>query len=175
EAITGAGSELLRIVIRSFNDSPEKDTTVAPDLTANDRLILPPRTSVEVGERLGMFDDLVTGKLRADAQLYQLLATRDGAELKTKRVKINGERKQIPFEANPIINELPYLPDIMARGAAFRNLPGAPESTIGKSDEAPPTGENPIPYQILSGANPRKGSATLISYKNTADWENNTL
>ncbi|MBK6890752.1 MAG: hypothetical protein IPI59_01250 [Sphingobacteriales bacterium] len=175
EAITGAGSKLLRIVIRSFNDSPEKDTTVAPDLTANDRLILPPRTSVEVGERLGMFDDLVTGKLRADAQLYQLLATRDGAELKTKRVKINGERKQIPFEANPIINELPYLPDIMARGAAFRNLPGAPESTIGKSDEAPPTSENPIPYQILSGANPRKGSATLISYKNTADWKNNTL
>jgi hypothetical protein len=64
-AITGPGSDVHRLVVRTFNDAPEKDGAAA-DTTAADRHLLPPRTSVELGERLGMFDD-AAGKLKSDA------------------------------------------------------------------------------------------------------------
>lgn len=55
-AVTGPGSALDRLVLRTFNESEAQDSSAA-DTTAADRHLLPPRTSVEMGERLGMFDD----------------------------------------------------------------------------------------------------------------------
>ena len=51
-AVTGPGSAVHRLVMRTFNDGIDKDGAAA-DLTASDRHILPPRTSVELGERHG--------------------------------------------------------------------------------------------------------------------------
>ena len=48
-AITGPGSTVHRLVIRTFNTRPVARRRAA-DLTAADRHLVPPRTSVEVGE-----------------------------------------------------------------------------------------------------------------------------
>src|SRR5205085_10147844 len=61
-AVTDAGSAIDRIVIRTFNGDISKDADAA-DVTAADRHLAPPRTSVETGERLGIFDD-AAGKLK---------------------------------------------------------------------------------------------------------------
>ena len=71
-AVTGPGSAVDRLVIRTYNDDISKDGDPA-DLTAADRHVLPPRTSVEMGERLSLFDD-EAGKLRSDAATWQLIA-----------------------------------------------------------------------------------------------------
>jgi len=55
-AVTDPGSAVDRLVIRTFNDGAEHDADAA-DLAGGDRHIVPPRTSVEMGERLGMFDE----------------------------------------------------------------------------------------------------------------------
>ena len=52
QALTAPGSAVHRLVIRTFNDGIENDGAAA-DLTASDRHIVPPRTSVEMGERTG--------------------------------------------------------------------------------------------------------------------------
>ena len=62
-AVTGPGSAIHRLVMRSFNVGPENDGIV-PDLTASDRHVLPPRTSVELAERMGMLDG-PDGKLKS--------------------------------------------------------------------------------------------------------------
>ncbi len=166
-ALTSPGSELLRIVIRSFNDGIANDG-IAPDLTANDRFVLPPRTSVEMAERLGMIDD-TSGKLRTDAVAYQLLADRDGAELDTEPVTVAGADKTVPIVRPLTMTGVPYLPDVLARGAALRNLPGAAEAGIGKVASGTGTDQT-IGYEILTAVNPRPGSATMVSFETQPDW-----
>ena len=73
------------------------------------------------------------------------------------------------------MDALPYLPDPLSRGAALRDLPGAPSGTIGKV--APGAGAGAalaaehVPYAALSDPNPRPGSATLISFGDGGDWQ----
>ncbi|MEA2299618.1 MAG: hypothetical protein QOE44_153, partial [Solirubrobacteraceae bacterium] len=81
--VTGPGSAVERIVLRTFN-SVGRDTTPA-DPTATDRHILPPRASVEMGQRLGMFDD-AAGRLKADAATWKLIGERDAGELPATRI-----------------------------------------------------------------------------------------
>ncbi len=83
EALTGPGSGLERLVIRTWNDDPAKDNAPA-DLSASDRHILPPSTSVELGERMGMFDD-PSGKLNQAPAMWQLIVNRDKGELNSRR------------------------------------------------------------------------------------------
>ena len=75
KAMTEPGSAIDRIIIRTFNHDISKDT-IAADITAADRHVIPPRTSVEMGERLGMFDD-ASGTLRSDATTWNLIVERD--------------------------------------------------------------------------------------------------
>jgi hypothetical protein len=163
-AVTGPGSDVHRLVIRTFNRDPSKDLD-APDRTAADRHIVPPQTSVDTGERLGMFDD-ATGKLVSGEPMYKLVAERDAGELTKAKILVAGQEQETPLETGNDINPIPYLPDVLSRGAAMRDLPGTPDATIGKPDTA-----GALRYEVLNDPNPRPGSATLIPFGDGADWQ----
>ena len=168
KAVTSPGSQLERLVMRTYNDDPSKDNDPA-DLTASDRFISPPSTSVEVAEKLGMFDD-PNGKLVKSPAMYNLIGARDQSKYNHVQVEAAGQLKEFPLEAGDKIDVLPYLPDVLARGAALRDLPGAPQGSLAAVE---PGGgaPAPAPYQGLVDANPRAGSATLVSFGNSGDWQ----
>ncbi len=174
KGVTDPGSQLDRLVIRTFNDQPAKDGDAA-DLTASDRHILPPRTSVEIAERLGMLDD-DTGKLSRSPALYSLLFAKDGADLPTVKVEVAGkapgrdEGQEFPLVPEDRIDALPYIPDGLARGAALRDLPGTPPHSLGRVQPGPDP-EAPVFYSALDDPNPRPGSATLIGFGGDTDWQ----
>jgi hypothetical protein len=169
KGVTEPGSQLDRLVIRTYNSDPSLDGTAA-DLTASDRHILPPRTSVEMAERMGMLDD-ETGKINPSPALYNLLAAKDGAELHQETVHVAGQDQQFPLERGDRIDQLPFIPDVLASGAALRNLPGTPEYTLGAVQ--PGVGAaGPVAYSPLDDPNPRPGSATLVGYGGAGDWQN---
>lgn len=167
-AVTGPGSAVDRLVIRTHNEGIDNDALPA-DTTAGDRHLLPPRTSVEMGEKLGMFDD-AAGKLKADAATWQLIADRDAGELNEMTIAIAGqEPKEFPVEPAESMAALPYLPDPLSEGAAMRDLPGTPDGTLARAAAA--TASGPIDYTPLNDPNPRPGSATLISFDGGGDWQ----
>lgn len=168
KAVTDPGSAVERLVIRTFNNSIEKDHELA-DTTAADRHIIPPRASIEVGEHLGIFDD-AGGRLIGDAATWKLIADRDAGELPTQSVAIaSGPAKAYPVEPGGSIDPLPFFPDPLSRGAAIRVLPGTPSGAIGRA--IPDTGAAAaVAYDFLSDPNPRPGSATLISFGESGDW-----
>lgn len=171
QAVTGPGSAVDRFVIRTFNADPSQDSAAA-DLTANDRFILPPRTSVEMAERLGMFDD-ASGKLKSDAGTYALAADRDAAELPSVSIDIAGKMDNYPIITDGAVPELPYLPDPLSRGAALRDLPGSPAPSVGRADPGAGAAA-PIDYKVLDDVNPRPGTASLISFNSGTDWQQTT-
>lgn len=164
--VTGTGSQLHRLVIRTFNDDITKDGDPA-DLTASDRWIVPPSTSVEMGERLGMFDS--AGKLDTSPAMYDLIARRDAGRLNHVKAVVAGQEQEFPLERGAL-DVLPYLPDVLSRGAALRNLPGGLDG--GRAWVEPGTGaDQPVPYTPLESANPRPGSATLVGFGGGGDWQ----
>ncbi|HMN59910.1 MAG TPA: hypothetical protein PJ988_06070, partial [Anaerolinea sp.] len=168
--VTGPGSQLRRLVMRTFNDDPSKDGDPA-DLTASDRFIVPPGTSVEVGERMGMFDK--NGKIDTSAAMYDLIAARDAGRLNHVKVVVAGQEQEFPLETPDHLDAIPYLPDVLARGAALRDLPGSPDGARAAVD--PGGGPTTIlPYALLDGANPRAGSAALVGFGGGGDWQNLT-
>ncbi len=168
-AVTDPGSALDRLVIRTFNDDVSRDD-IAADTTAADRHVVPPRASVEMGERLGMFDD-AAGKLKSDAATWNLIGERDAAEFKqTPPVEVAGQEKTFPLEEDERLDDLPHLPDPLSRGAGLRDLPGTPSASIGRV--APGAGAaSDVGYESLTDPNPRPGSATLVSFGGADDWE----
>lgn len=169
-ALTDPGSAIDRIVIRTFNSAPSKDL-IAADRSASDRHIAPPRTSVEMGERLGMFDD-ESGGLIKDPALWELIKQRDAGEFNEppQPMVVAGKEQTFPLEPDDRLDQLPYLPDPLARGAALRDLPGTPSGTVGAAK--PGVGQTgPVLYTALNDPNPRPGSATLISFGGVADWK----
>ncbi|ARP89274.1 hypothetical protein CAL14_02340 [Bordetella genomosp. 9] len=157
-AIAGRGSALDRLVIRTGNDDPSKDG-VAADTGGAQRHVAPPRTSIEMLERHGLLDD-ASGRLKGDAATYQALRDRDdeqGAQF--PRAPVPGQREALPIVTHDRIESLPYLPDPLARIAAFRDLPGAPAHTVGMADGGG------LHYRPLDDPNPRAGSVTLIPFE----------
>lgn len=166
-AITGPGSAVDRLVIRTFNADPAHDTAAA-DLTAADRHILPPRTAVEICEHHGLFDD-ASGHLKGDAATWTLIGARDGGELPLTSITVAGKTDTYPLIAGAVYGPLPYLLEPLSRGAAIRNLPGTAAGARG--DVAPGAGAAaPVVYHPLSDPNPRPGSATLVSF-GPDDWQ----
>lgn len=170
------GSAVDRLVIRTLNDDISKDADAA-DISNADRHIIPPRTAIEMGERLSTFDD-ASGKLKSDAATWKLIADRDRGELQRKKITIKGRpdpvrddgSNEYPVEPNDSIDPLPFFPDPLSRGAALRDLPGTPSGAIGRA--VPGAGvEAHVDYKLLSDPNPRPGSATLISFGESGDWE----
>lgn len=172
DVVTAPGSALDRIVIRTYNSDPSLDDAAA-DTKAADRHIVPPRASIEMGERLSAFDD-ASGKLKSDPPTWKLIAERDAGEFQKRKIQIKGRpppndgSDEYPFEPNEQINPLPYFPDPLSRGAAIRDLPGTPSGSNGRAGVA-----GPVEYNALPDANPRPGSATLISFGETDDWQDN--
>jgi hypothetical protein len=169
--ITGEGSSIDRLVIRTFNTDPSKDGDAA-DLTSADRHIAPPRASVELAERHGMFDD-ANGALDGSAAMWNLITQRDEGhfpEILFDEIVIDGKKQSFPLIADASVDELPYLPDPLARGAALRDLPGTAPGTVGRvAPGAAPA--QAIAYDTLDDANPRAGSATLIGFGGRSDWQ----
>ncbi|KAA3661090.1 MAG: hypothetical protein DWQ04_17475, partial [Chloroflexi bacterium] len=69
-----AGESIARLVIRSFNNSPEKDTQATMETA--ERHVAPPRTSQLMLETHGAFDG-EDGRLRDENAIYNFIATRD--------------------------------------------------------------------------------------------------
>ena len=161
--VTGPGSAVDRIVIRTYNDDPSKDGDPA-NLTANDRHIAPPRATIDLAEKMGMFDD-ASGKPIAGPAMYNLISARDTGDFQQtpNPVDVSGLEQTFPLEPDPQIDSLPYLPDGMARAAVIRDLPGTPEGCRGRAEPGAGAAAA-VEYQELDDPNPRPGSATLISF-----------
>ncbi|MFE0753749.1 peptidoglycan-binding protein [Inquilinus sp. NPDC058860] len=115
---------LDRMVIRSFNADPSLDGAASPDV--EERHVAPPRTSVDMAERHGMLDD-AAGRVRGDPATLAMLVARDDAKLGT--IAIGDPPTAVPVEDGPQL-AVDYLPDPLARAAAFRFLPGVPPGRV---------------------------------------------
>ena len=115
EGVSSPGSAIDRLVLRTFNDSEAKDGDAA-DLTGSERHIVPPRTSVELAERLGMFDD-AAGKLRADPATYALIKQRDEGKI-DDRAGAGPERRDADRPQRSGDDPLSARPAGARRGAA---------------------------------------------------------
>jgi peptidoglycan hydrolase-like protein with peptidoglycan-binding domain len=168
--VTGPGSAVDRLVIRTYNSDPSKDADL-PERAANDRHVAPPRTSVDMGERLGMFDDAAS-KLIADPAMWDLIRRRDAGNfrLPPQKITVAGKEQDIPVEPDESIDPLPYLPDPLASGAALRDLPGVPSGSLAQLSPGS-AAPGSVAYTRLSDPNPRPGSATLIDFGGGGDWQ----
>jgi hypothetical protein len=166
--VTEPGSAVHRIVLRTFNASSDHDGDAA-DASLADRHVVPPRTSVEMGERLGMFDEPF-GKLKSDPATWDLIATRDAGDFAKATITIaGGAPADYPVEPAAAVDVLPYLPEMLSVGAAIRDLPGTGSGVVGRAEPgAGPAG--PVAYQALSDPNPRPGSATIVGFGGPT-WE----
>ena len=162
--MTGPGSSLHRLVIRTFNADPSLDVAPA-DLTAGDRHLVPPRATVDLAEKLTMFDD-AAGKLDGSATMYALIATRDAGQLATETAEVDGQQQTYPLEPAESLAEVPFLPDVLARGIALRDLPGTADGTIGRV-----SADGELGYALLDDPSPRPGSATLVAFGDGTDWQ----
>jgi hypothetical protein len=143
------GESLDRLVIRTHNVGKANDHQPAGEPTV--RHVAPPRTSVATAEVCGALDG-PDGRPRAD--LYPTLVARDSG-----RLSLDGtSTPAVPVQTAASF-ALPYLPDPLARGAAFRDLPAttSPTRTVLSGDR--------LVTRPLPGAEPRPGSATLIPYR----------
>ena len=145
-----AGESLARLVIRSFNNTPAKDTQATT--AAAERHVAPPRTSQLMLETHGAFDG-EDGRLRDENAIYNFIANRD------KPVDPNDTAEPVVSAKQMAIN---YLPEPLAVGAALRDLPGTPGETLGDIDAL-----DRLLYKLLPQVDPRPGSATRIPYANT--------
>jgi hypothetical protein len=148
------GGSLEWLVIRSYNSDESLDSVATPDF--DDRHICPPRASVRMAEHHGMLDD-AQGKFRGDASVYNDIIARDGYEFP----KEGG----LPVERAPQLS-VGYLADPFARGAALRNLPGAPDNTNGR------LAGDKLQYATLPDVQSRPGSVTHIDFG--ANWPGRT-
>lgn len=167
-AVTGPGSSIDRLVIRTYNSAPALDGATA-DLAAGDRHLAPPRTTVDLAEKLSMFDD-ASGTLVGSAAMYALIAARDAGQLHEDSSEVAGQQQRYPLEPAETIPELPYLPDVLSAGVALRDLPGTDDGTLGRLT-APDDPAATLAYARLSDPNPRGGSATLVDFGGRADWQ----
>ena len=148
-AQTTPGEALERLVVRTANTDPSKDTLSSTG--SAERHVVSPRASELLTETHGLLDD-PNGPVKGDAATYALLSDKDGGQLAVDPAT------NMPVEPAPQLT-LPYLPDPLSRGAAFRNLPGTPQGSIGRIG---PNGA--LVFTPLSDVKVRPGSATLIGW-----------
>lgn len=123
--------------MRIFNDDRIDKDSVGVELAGSDRHILPPRTRVELGERMGMFDG-PNGKRRIDAATWTLAVARDEGKLATDTFEIAGKiAPDVPIEPGELVDPLPYLPDLLSRGAAIRLRARSPMLALSTSIRVP--------------------------------------
>ena len=150
------GEDVLTLVIRSNYDIPDTDPSILPTI----RWVAPPVTSVQLAEAHGALDD-ASGVPQAN--LYPTLAAMDGQTFGTPSVMAaqGGVNDNQPLNAgNPWIyypgNALnpPYLPDVIARGAVFQNLPGSSPGPMGVSFGGTPWPQSQLfTFKVVPGNN----------------------
>ncbi|MFF3557583.1 hypothetical protein ACWD4V_17870 [Streptomyces tsukubensis] len=116
------GESLGLLVIRGNFDAPATGVC--------ERWIAPRRISPATAERHGMYDVTPTpvnpGGL--DRFAYAEIVRRDTAAF-SGGDEDPGGWGETPYFDRPLL-EVPYLPDVLARGAAFRGLPGLPPDEV---------------------------------------------
>jgi len=165
------GESLERLVIRSFNDSPARDSILTSE--AAERHIAPPKTSQLMSETHGMLEDKTTGKMKGDPATYQMLAQKDVGKFQEVEFP-NPADPSKPFRYAIQSEEqlvLPYLPDPLARQASFVGLPGMPAGEVKAVDfeNTPENWPNAKPFRIrlVEGSKEPKWDAsqrTLLVY-----------
>jgi hypothetical protein len=148
--VPGPGGSHAQLVIRSRNTDPSLDHV--PTSEVDERHVAPPRASVLLAEHHGMLDGS-NGYLRGDAATYRMIIERDRGEFPA----VDGA----PIEPGSQLT-VPYLPDPIARGAAFSNLPNTPDNTQGVV-----TG-GALSYVTPPDVQPATGSVTHIGFQ--AGW-----
>ncbi len=130
----GLAESVTHIVVKSdFNTAPGK-------INASERHIVPPKTSVQMAEQHGGFDKTVGGQSVVDKAVWPLITTRDH------------DLTPMGQTATPVASipsPLPYLPDYLSRGAAFKGLPGA----IATSGDKVQAAAIPMASLVFSGIN----------------------
>ncbi len=109
------------IVVRSYHD-PVTESVITEDAA---RHIIPPRIPVSMAEALGGLDASTTGR-PLDPAMWSVLVARD-AYIPPQ------EPDGTASPVDPMPSPVPYLPDIHARGAAFADLPGVPQTTTSRT------------------------------------------
>ncbi len=102
--------------------------------------------------------------------MYDLIGARDKGKFNEVTTVVAGQNKTFPLESGATIDSLPYLPDVLARGAALRNLPGVPQSSLASVEPGPGAAAD-VPYAALVDANPHDDSAALVSFGGGGDWQ----
>lgn len=106
---SGPGESLERLVIRSFNDAPPKDTVKTSEETG--RHVAPPLGSQLLAEAHGKLDTMTP------AQSYSLAQSKQGSYEDPSDPKA----AEVPHPEPQL--DLPYLPDPLVHGVAFLGLP----------------------------------------------------
>jgi hypothetical protein len=161
------GEHLERLVIRSNYDIPDNDPTIVP----NSRWVAPPTSSVQLAEQHGILDD---SSGLPQGSLYPTLAAADGLTFSTPSVvsgqgglsdtqPLNAGQEWIYYPGSTLT--APYLPDVIARGAAFQFLPGTTAvspTTLGSFVGSPWPGSQSFLLEVKPGS----GAPVLPSSSN---------
>jgi hypothetical protein len=168
--VGSAGESIERIVIRTYNDEPTKNTTDTPEKSR--RHFAAPASSVTMAELYGRLDvDLSSpdskGKLLDQQKL--LIKKADAKFDQTPAAKAGDPIIAIyPIDKNDAIAEIPYLPDPGAKGVSFVNLPGVAKGKrldFSKDDTLPSS-----PALPMALPTPAADSVTLLDFKPGSDW-----
>ena len=171
-AVTGPGSAVHRLVMRTFNDGIDKD-----GVGSRSHRQRSPHPAAAHERRAGRAD----GHVRRPRRQAQERSRRRGAwrwtatkgSSRSDTFEIAGKiAENVPIETTTSVDALPYLPDLLSRGAAIRDLPGSGQRH-GRSARArtiPPPA--PVAYSTLADINPRPGlgHARLVQ-RAPCDWQ----
>jgi hypothetical protein len=138
------GESVERIVVRSPGRVSARQ----------ERHIAPPKTWPLMAEMLGLFDSAI------------------GTGTNTKEMLALASRVEGAFAEGPHPEEmlvLPYLPDPLAAGVTFRDLPGVAKGTVGRVRDGR-LGFTPISLPAASLA--QIGSIALIDFGPASSWPN---
>lgn len=144
---TQSGASLERLVIRSRNTDPSLDSVATSEI--DHRHVAPPKIAVRMAEDHGLLDD-AGHRLKGDAATFNLIVARDSFQFP--------EQNGVPIDPSPLVT-VGYFPDPLARGAALRDLPHAPDNTNGRISK-----KDVLEYKTLPDVQPRAGSVTKIDF-----------
>lgn len=105
------------MVIRGNYDAPSKDDC--------QRHVVPPRIGQLMAEQHGAYDvpPTLLNPGGMDKLAYGEIVRRDKGSLDAEGTADPGGWDTVPYYTDPVL-AVPYIPDVLARGVAFRGLPG---------------------------------------------------
>ena len=136
------GEALEHMVIRTYNTTPADNTR--PTSEVCERHVAPPASSQLDAEMHGMFD-LPEGGLNKAA--YQTIANKDGFLNTQTFTDSAGKTVEYAIESAPQLR-LPYLPDPLALGVTFVNLPGMPTNSVRQISFEPGQWPEMLPFRL---------------------------